>query len=163
MRRQSMCPKRCLCQIIRTNSDLALQHPCRMCIFIILVLFYCLHTYRVRIDNIGLLQPNKSDVLSFLDGEAPIPSRYARATVLYASIDGYFHHDFAVGPLPAKNSTSVVPLTFPFNNRDPGKSKLPSLYGISSPNEWIASLSDEIANITKNIWNSVSTDMNMMR
>lgn len=120
------------------------------------MLLYCSRTHRVRIDNIGLLQPNKSDVLPFLDDQADFPDRYARVTVLYASLDGFFHHEYAVGPLPAKNSTLVSPLSFPFNSENPGKSKLPSLYGISSPNEWIASLSDEIANITKTIWNSVS-------
>lgn len=61
-----------------------------------------------------------------------------------------------VGPLPATNSTPVVPLAFPFNNKQPGKSMSPSIYAVNSTDEWIAALSDEISDITTAIWNSVS-------
>lgn len=112
--------------------------------------------HSIRVINISLLQPNKSDVLPFLNGNSPEPGRYARASLLYKSSDGFFQQEYVVGPLPATNSTPIVPLAFPFNSKQPGRSRLPSLYGIDNPAEWIAALGDQIANVTKQIWNSVS-------
>jgi primary-amine oxidase len=94
--------------------------------------------------------------LSFIDGNEEEPSRFARATVLFLSPEGPYRQEYIVGPLPATNSTPVVPLTFPFNNEQPGKTRSTYIYAVDSTDEWIAALSDEIANITTQIWNSVS-------
>ncbi|KAF1967283.1 amine oxidase catalytic domain-containing protein [Bimuria novae-zelandiae CBS 107.79] len=111
-------------------------------------------TVAVRIEGVSLLQPNKSDVLPFLDGHANEPSRYARTTVLFLSLEGPSLREYVVGPLSGTNATQVVPLTFPFNNKQPGKSRYPSIRVPDSIDGWVAALSEEIANITSLIWNS---------
>ncbi|OAG04417.1 membrane copper amine oxidase [Paraphaeosphaeria sporulosa] len=111
-------------------------------------------TNALGVGGITLLQPNKSIALSFIDGNDEEPSRFARATVLFTSQEGPFRQEYLVGPLPATNATPIVPLTYPFNNEQPGKSRSPYLYAVNTTSDWIASLSNEIANITNQIWNS---------
>ncbi|OCL04443.1 amine oxidase catalytic domain-containing protein [Glonium stellatum] len=71
-------------------------------------------------DNIilglELLQPNKSDALSYLDSGAPAPGRYARATVQFGATDEPYIQEWMVGPLPVTNgTTSCTPLNYIYN------------------------------------------------
>lgn len=110
---------------------------------------------RLSVGEITLLQPNKSIALSFIDGNEEEPNRFARATVLFASQEQPYRQEYVVGPLPVTNATSVVPLTFPFNNEQSGKSRSPYLYASNTVDDWTASLSGEIFNITTRLWNTV--------
>ena len=107
--------------------------------------------YSLQID---LLQPNKSDVIPFLDSAAGEPKRYARSTIQFSSFEQPYLQEYIVGPLPATNVTQVEPLRFPFNNRKSGKSRVPNVFTLDIQ-EWIAQLSVETEDITRELWNTV--------
>ena len=63
-----------------------------------------------------LLQPNKSDVLSYLDANKAAPIRYARAVIVFGATLEPHLEEYQVGPLPVtKGSTTVVELNYPYN------------------------------------------------
>ncbi|KAF2276554.1 amine oxidase catalytic domain-containing protein [Westerdykella ornata] len=118
---------------------------------------------RTRVNSIfeiELLSPNKSDVLPWISGEySAEPKRYARATVAYGIPDEPYFQEYMVGPLPATNVTKLQPLTYPFNSRNPGKTRIPSLI---LPGQDVASavlkLGSDIADITRELWNTTIAD-----
>ena len=66
---------------------------------------------------VELLQPNKSDALTYLDSNGLAPVRYARARIAFGAREDAYVQEFQVGPLPVKNgTTSVQPLRSIFNN-----------------------------------------------
>ena len=108
--------------------------------------------------EIELLNPNKTEVLPFLSGEfAAEPKRYARATVAFGIPDPPYYQEYMVGPLPATNVTKLQPLTYPFNNEEPGKTKVPPLtlpgQDVSS---FILAFGADVEDITQELWNTVS-------
>ncbi|KAF5658677.1 peroxisomal amine oxidase [Fusarium heterosporum] len=58
------------------------------------------------IVTLDLLQPNKTDALSYLDGHAAAPARYARATLQFNSQLQPYIQEYMVGPLPLRNRTA---------------------------------------------------------
>ncbi|KAH7341181.1 copper amine oxidase [Pyrenochaeta sp. MPI-SDFR-AT-0127] len=103
--------------------------------------------------QLNLLHPNKTDVLPYLDQDAKEPARYARATVQFGHEDLYWQ-EYIVGPLPATNITTVEPLTYPFHNAQPGKTKVNSVYSIEDVVQFQYIFSAEVEDITKELWNS---------
>ncbi|KAF2646794.1 amine oxidase catalytic domain-containing protein [Massarina eburnea CBS 473.64] len=103
--------------------------------------------------QIDLLQPNKSDVLPFLDSYAGAPKRYARATVQYGSFEEPYLQEYVIGPLPATNATAVMSLQFPFNNDKPGRTRLPSIFA-ADVESFLEQLSSDVEDITRAIWNT---------
>ncbi|KAF2871343.1 copper amine oxidase [Massariosphaeria phaeospora] len=107
------------------------------------------------IVQIDLLQPNKSAVLPFLAGYASEPKRYARATVQYQIPEIPYNQEYLVGPFPISNATSVQPLSYPFNNRSPGKTRMASIYAAGAgAASFLENLSSEIEDITRELWNA---------
>jgi len=107
---------------------------------------------------ITLLHPNKTDVLPFLDGNASAPGRYARATVQTGATNSSspYWQEYMVGPLTDANSSNVEPLTFPFQNKQPGRTRVDS---VMSPNEfgmYLTKFAKEHDDIWQRLFNSVS-------
>ena len=105
--------------------------------------------------QITVLNPNKTDVLPYLDSDAKEPARYARATVAFGATDLYWQ-EFLVGPLPVTNSTKIEPLTYPFHNEQPGITDVHPVYSPTDAVQFQTTFGLEIENITKELWNSVS-------
>ncbi|PVI02589.1 amine oxidase catalytic domain-containing protein [Periconia macrospinosa] len=109
------------------------------------------------IFQIDLLQPNKTSVLPFLRHDAKEPERYARATVQWGSANELYLEEYIVGPLSISNVTSVQPLTFPFNNRKSGKTRLASIFAADTT-KWFPQFSADIEDITRELWNTTIVD-----
>lgn len=107
--------------------------------------------------QIELLQPNKTNALPFIDQARDEPKRYARATIVFAATEEPYYQEYIVGPLPATNATAVKPLTYPFNNQDPGKTKVNAFY-LQGPDVglFVQRFASDIEDITQEIWNTVS-------
>jgi primary-amine oxidase len=108
--------------------------------------------------QIALQHPNKSLSVPFLnDGDASAPARYARATVMFGAtnLTDLYWQEFAIGPLPVNNSTSITPLTFPFNNENLGKTKVHPVFSPTDAMAFQTKLSSDIEDVTKMLWNSV--------
>ncbi|KAH7128703.1 copper amine oxidase, partial [Dendryphion nanum] len=111
------------------------------------------------ITSIDLLQPNKTAVIPFLSNSGDEPSRFARATVQYQSPTQPYHQEYVIGPLPATNATSVRPLTFPFNNKGRGKSRVLSIFAAGQGlGEFLGRLNNDIEDITRFLWNAKLAD-----
>jgi primary-amine oxidase len=106
---------------------------------------------------VTLQYPNKTDAVAYFDNNATAPSRYARATIVFGatnSTDSYWQ-EHLVGPLPATNSTSITPLTFPFNNENLGKTKVHPIYSSSDAVQFQTKMSSDAEIITRELWNAV--------
>ncbi|KAF2821363.1 amine oxidase catalytic domain-containing protein [Ophiobolus disseminans] len=111
------------------------------------------NSYVVRIT---LLSLNKTNVIDFLESGTKAPPRYARVTIQHGATNStdMFRQEYAVGPLPATNSTSIAPLQYPFNNIQAGKTKVHPVYSPSDGASFLTKLSAEFEDITKELWNS---------
>jgi primary-amine oxidase len=108
--------------------------------------------------QITLLDPNKTDVIAFFDGVARAPPRYARATVAFGAtnLTDSFWQEYMVGPLPTTNLSKLQPLTYPFHNQQPGKTKVHPVYSRVDGSAFLTKVSEEIEDVTMELWNSVS-------
>lgn len=61
---------------------------------------------------VDTIAPNKSEALSYIDGNGPAPARWALASILFGQYEEPYVQTFAVGPLPISNSTTHYPDTF---------------------------------------------------
>ncbi|KAI4252160.1 MAG: hypothetical protein LQ352_004444, partial [Teloschistes flavicans] len=69
-----------------------------------------------QIITVELLQPNKSDALSYLDSGSQAPVRHARALIRFGATLEPYLQEYLVGPLPvAAGKTTVAPLDSIFN------------------------------------------------
>ena len=66
--------------------------------------------------QLELLQPNKSDAISYLNSRSAAPKRYARAVIQFGAVMEPYIQEYQVGPLPATNgTTTVAPLDYIYN------------------------------------------------
>ncbi|KAE8447169.1 hypothetical protein EG329_011000 [Mollisiaceae sp. DMI_Dod_QoI] len=65
---------------------------------------------------VELLQPNKSDVISYLNGSSGPPARWARAVIEQGASKTAYIVNYMVGPLPIDNSSVVIPLEFCYSS-----------------------------------------------
>ncbi|KAL8725493.1 MAG: hypothetical protein Q9166_007313 [cf. Caloplaca sp. 2 TL-2023] len=69
-----------------------------------------------KILQVELLQPNKSDALSYLKSTSAAPDRYARAIIRFGATLEPYIQEYQIGPLPIANrSTILAPLDFIYN------------------------------------------------
>ena len=61
--------------------------------------------------SIELLQPNKTDAISFLDLDKTPPRRFVKVTMRINSIEDLIYQDYLVGPLPISAATDIKPLS----------------------------------------------------
>ncbi|KAH3911953.1 amine oxidase [Parastagonospora nodorum] len=106
--------------------------------------------------QITLQNPNKTDVIAYLDHNSTAPSRYARATVVTGATNStdLFWQEYLVGPLPATNTTNIARLTYPFNNNNPGNTKVHPIYSASDAVQFQTKISSDVENITRELWNT---------
>ncbi|KAA8623161.1 TynA Cu2+-containing amine oxidase [Pyrenophora tritici-repentis] len=112
------------------------------------------------IVQISLLHPNKTDVLPFLHGNSSAPGRYARATVQIGatnSSDGYWQ-EYMVGPLTAADPSTVEPLTYPFQNSEPGKTVMDTAESNNEFGMFITRFAEEHDDIWQRLFNSSFMD-----
>jgi primary-amine oxidase len=62
--------------------------------------------------TVDFIAPNKTDALSYLDGDGELPPRMALASILFGATEEPYVQTFAVGPLPISDETTVLPNTF---------------------------------------------------
>ncbi|KUI54194.1 Membrane primary amine oxidase [Cytospora mali] len=98
------------------------------------------------IYSVETLQPNKSDVLSYLHEDGAQPQRWAKVVLSHNTGDfpSLIYH--AVGPLPISGETQVVPLTYPFNT---GRHSVPNIiWDYVGMQEFWLSLAENVSDIT---------------
>jgi primary-amine oxidase len=64
------------------------------------------------ISVLDLAPLNKSSVLSYLDKNGTLPTRYARAQILFYATEEPYVEDFLVGPLPVSSKTTYEPYDY---------------------------------------------------
>ena len=106
------------------------------------------------IVSLDLLQPNKTDALTYLEGNGPAPTRYARATLQFNSQVQPYIQEYMVGPLPVEEgSTQYGELNYIFTS---GRGRT-NVYNADS--EAIAAFNLEVGadvqDITKKLLNGV--------
>jgi len=106
------------------------------------------------IVSLDLLQPNKTDALTYLEGNGPAPTRYARATLQFNSQLQPYIQEYMVGPLPVQEgSTQYEELNYMFTS---GRGRT-NVYNADS--EAIAAFNLEVGvdiqNITNKLLNGV--------
>ncbi|KAM0240142.1 hypothetical protein ACHAP5_008062 [Fusarium lateritium] len=107
------------------------------------------------IVSLDLLQPNKTDALTYLEGNGPAPTRYARATLQFNSQVQPYIQEYMVGPLPVKEgSTKHEELNYMFTS---GRGRI-NVYNADS--EAIATFNllvgADIQNITQKLLNGTA-------
>ncbi|KAJ9649717.1 hypothetical protein H2201_001862 [Coniosporium apollinis] len=70
---------------------------------------------------IDTLPVNKSAVLPYINGDAPAPSRYARAIIFRGGQEVPDSQEYFVGPLPVSAETTIQPLDYIYNGGDGGR------------------------------------------
>ena len=60
----------------------------------------------------GLLQPNKTNALAYLDGSGPKPKRWARVGLSTYDRHTSYIKEYQVGPLPVGQGTKAFPLDY---------------------------------------------------
>ncbi|KAF9886523.1 hypothetical protein FE257_011430 [Aspergillus nanangensis] len=109
---------------------------------------------------VELLRPNKTDVVSYLDGDGQIPTRYAHVVLSNRATDEAHYADIVVGPLPIKKSvTHWAPLEYPYTRKTEGKVRNIEPDTDSIYSEWLFKISATVSDITLDLWNATALGM----
>ncbi|KAK0556719.1 hypothetical protein OC844_005771 [Tilletia horrida] len=99
------------------------------------------------ISNVDIVPPNKTVAVSYLDGSAPRPLRWARATIMFGASDAPYIQDFAVGPLPITDNATHWSLDYLTTS---GKNRIiNSLPDANLLFEWLHNITISIADVTQ--------------
>ena len=106
---------------------------------------------------IDTLHTNKSDVLPYLDGDGPAPSKYARAIIFEGGKEEPDSQEYFIGPLPVSAETTIQKLDYIYNGGRGGSVPFNARYADaikSAPiNPMIASAMGNISDITAALFN----------
>lgn len=105
--------------------------------------------------QVELLQPKKSDALSFFDSGAAAPDRYARAVIRFGATVEPYIQEYQVGPLPVVNGSTTVTTLDSIYNKGKGYIRVYD----QDTTELVAfsyQISTSIADITQSLLNGVS-------
>ncbi|KAK4494552.1 hypothetical protein PRZ48_013908 [Zasmidium cellare] len=105
-----------------------------------------------RLLLVELNQPNKSDVLAYIDNGGAPPARYAHVILdIRATLDPTYT-DILVGPLPIQNGTTTwQPLEYPYTRKTGGSVRnLDADYDTMTA--FIMNITSSISDITMNLW-----------
>ncbi|KAK5080925.1 hypothetical protein LTR05_008241 [Lithohypha guttulata] len=69
---------------------------------------------------IDTIHANKTGVLPYLDGDGPLPPKYARVVIFEGSRSDPGSQEYMVGPLPVGNTTIIQPYDYAFNGGSGG-------------------------------------------
>ncbi|RFU26755.1 hypothetical protein B7463_g9580, partial [Scytalidium lignicola] len=93
------------------------------------------------------LQPNKTDVLQYLNGTADLPPRWAQVVVSQGATKDARIMNYMVGPLPVSPSTEIRQLNYCYNA---GRSYVPSLLpGLADLEIWMITIASQYSDITR--------------
>lgn len=103
---------------------------------------------------IELMEPNKTDVLNYLDNGGSTPTRYAHVIIDHrADVDPYYQ-DLIVGPLPLQNGTvKAESLTYPYTRKTEGKVRNLDASLDAQWSAWMYNVTASILDITLDLWN----------
>lgn len=103
------------------------------------------------------IQPNKSDVLSYIDGDASPPPKWAKAILDMRAFEDPYYREIMVGPLPVDNSTTTwAPLAYPLTKNSDGRVRNLEADAEKLFSEWIYPITSSIADITLDLWNGTA-------
>ncbi|KAF2017333.1 primary-amine oxidase [Aaosphaeria arxii CBS 175.79] len=69
---------------------------------------------------VDALHTNKSNVLPYIDGDAPFPSKYARAIIFEGGKADPDSQEYMIGPLPVSEETKIEKLDYIYNGPSGG-------------------------------------------
>ncbi|KAG8156734.1 hypothetical protein KVR01_013339 [Diaporthe batatas] len=100
------------------------------------------------------IQPNKTEALSYIDGDASPPAKWAKAILNMRAFEDPYYQEIMIGPLPINNSTTTwSPLTYPLTKSNGGKVRNLDADSEKLFTEWILPITTSIADITLDLWN----------
>ena len=108
---------------------------------------------------VELMQPNKSDVLNYIDGDGPMPTRFAHVVLDHRdSIENPHYANLLVGPLPVQDGvTKWEPLTYPYTKKSNGEIRNLDADGhLILFEQFIWPISRSIMDITLHLWNGTA-------
>ncbi|KAF2835503.1 primary-amine oxidase [Patellaria atrata CBS 101060] len=101
---------------------------------------------------IDTLHTNKSSVIPYLDGDGPVPPKYARTIIFRGGQEEPDSQEFMVGPLPVSAETTIEPLDYIYNGGSGGSVPFNARYfdGVktSATDPLVISTMTNIADIT---------------
>ncbi|KAE8449302.1 hypothetical protein EG329_008203 [Mollisiaceae sp. DMI_Dod_QoI] len=103
---------------------------------------------------IELMEPNKTDVLNYLENGGPLPTRFAHVIIDHrAAVDAYYQ-DLLVGPLPLQNGTIKAEyLTYPYTRKTNGQVRNLDASLDAQWSAWMYNVTASILDITLDLWN----------
>jgi primary-amine oxidase len=100
------------------------------------------------------MEPNKTDVLNYLDNNGPAPARYAHVTIDHRATAEPYYQDLIVGPLPLNNATiKYEPLTYPYTRKTEGRIRNLDASLDESWNSFLYNITASVLDITLDLWN----------
>ncbi|KAK4963066.1 hypothetical protein LTR10_000694 [Elasticomyces elasticus] len=109
---------------------------------------------------VELMLPNKTDVLSYVDGAAAAPARYAHVVLDLRATLNPTYTDIIVGPLPVVNGTTCwEPLEYPYTRKTQGSIRNLDADSDSLYTEYIFKVTATIADITMDLWGGTALGM----
>lgn len=105
---------------------------------------------------VELMIPNKTDVLTYIDGNGTAPTRYAHVSLDLRATDEPTYRDILVGPLPVNNLTTTWQgLDYPYTRKTGGNIRNLDAND-ETMYEWIYNVSATISDITLDLWNATA-------
>ena len=104
---------------------------------------------------VELLQPNKSDALSYLDANSAAPERHARAVVRFGATLEPYIQEYQVGPLPVANGSTVLAPLDHIYNKGKGYQRIYDLDNVELA-VFNYGIGTSIADVTQRLLNGVS-------
>ena len=114
------------------------------------------HNY---VSDYDLIQPNKSDVLAYLDGTAPAPIRYAQVTLANLATETPNFSHIMVGPLPLSSETTWQPLDYLFTRKTPIR-YLQAAGNYRAEEKFVKNITEPIDDITLKLFNATAYGRN---
>ncbi|PHH73301.1 hypothetical protein CDD82_5550 [Ophiocordyceps australis] len=109
------------------------------------------------IDFMQLLLPNKTESLSYIDGNGPKPPRYAQVSLSLAATENATMSEIMVGPLPVGKDTTWQHLVYPYSPERRGSIQNVDADDVLLYDKWLTAVGARIADITLALWNKTAT------
>jgi primary-amine oxidase len=103
---------------------------------------------------VEIMPPNKTDVVSYLDGHGVAPARYAHVIIDQRATLEPYYQDLLVGPLPLNNSTvKYESLTYTYTRKTEGRVRNIDADQDVLFYEWIFNQTASLLDVTLHLWN----------
>jgi primary-amine oxidase len=102
---------------------------------------------------IELMEPNKTDVLNYLDHGGPTPARYAHVIIDHRADIETYYQDLLVS-LPIQNGTTKAEfLTYPYTRKTQGRVRNLNASLDADWSSWMYNVTASILDVTLDLWN----------